>query len=174
MIDSMKNIEEPLKDLLGEPAKKSRKALLFISILAILFVRSGILPTKIENMGIQFTNVNQEMFLQIISFVLIYFWFSFAIYAWSDLLLLRLQSIKNAKISYDEKITEIEKEISFKEKNFPPEYVLELAQHKVLLQKYFSTYKSIIFMRNPVMIIKTFLDFIFPLFVGLYAIVITF
>ena len=76
MIESMKNIDEPLKDLLSEPAKKVRKALLFTSFLAILFVYSGILPTKIESMGIQFTKVNQEVFLQILNLVLIYFWFS--------------------------------------------------------------------------------------------------
>jgi hypothetical protein len=83
--------EQPPKDLLlGDPlaevTRKERRLLLGVSIIAVAIVKTGLLPSKIESLGVQFDKTNQQALLSILAWVTLYFLVAFVIYAAADFL----------------------------------------------------------------------------------------
>ena len=79
-------IESSLGDPLTELTRKERKALLGVAILGVAIAQTGIVPAKINALGIEFTKTDQQSLLFIIGLVIAYFLIAFVIYAWSDFL----------------------------------------------------------------------------------------
>jgi hypothetical protein len=80
--------DAPWLRLLGDPLKdvtrKERRALLGVSVVALLVARTGVLPTKIESIGIDFTIGNKASLLLLLSAIVGYFLVMFLVYAVSD------------------------------------------------------------------------------------------
>lgn len=73
-----------LQDPLSKVTRAERKALLGVSAVAIAIARSGLVPTKISALGIDFTHSDQKAFLTTLSAVVLYFLVAFLSYASSD------------------------------------------------------------------------------------------
>jgi hypothetical protein len=73
---------DPLRDI----TRKERRALLGVSVAAILVAETGIIPRKIEAVGIEFLSDNRPTILLLLAFVVLYFFIAFVIYAASDLI----------------------------------------------------------------------------------------
>jgi hypothetical protein len=65
----------------GEVARKERRSLLAASGMGILIVKTGLLPTKIVALGIEFTETDQKALLAAIATVVAYFLAEFLLYA---------------------------------------------------------------------------------------------
>jgi len=82
--------EPPWQKLLGDPLKeitrKERRALLGVSVVAFLVARTGVLPRKIESIGVEFLSDNRPTVLLTLAAVVAYFLVVFAVYAASDLI----------------------------------------------------------------------------------------
>ncbi len=77
--------EPPWQKLLGDPLKeitrKERRALLGVSVVAFLVARTGVLPRKIESIGVEFLSDNRPTVLLTLAAVVAYFLVVFAVYA---------------------------------------------------------------------------------------------
>ncbi|MGD9947608.1 MAG: hypothetical protein AB7U29_03905 [Desulfobulbus sp.] len=77
-------LEGILKDPLGEASRKERRTLLGISLLSIMVVNVGLIPTKIPVLGIDLKAADQNAFRVILAVVLIYYIVAFALYGLAD------------------------------------------------------------------------------------------
>jgi hypothetical protein len=74
-----------LGEVLADNTIKLRRWLLVGTALSFYMTTAKMVPTKISALGIEFSAVNQQQFLKISGFVLLYFLVSFFIYAFMDL-----------------------------------------------------------------------------------------
>jgi hypothetical protein len=79
-------ISDPLSDV----TRKERRALLGLSAAAIVVAKTGLLPTKIANLGVEFGLSDRVLLLKGLAIVVLYFLIVFLVYLWSDLLRWRL------------------------------------------------------------------------------------
>jgi len=75
-----------LSDPLGDVARRERRTLLGISVVAILVGRTGLVPEKIENFGITFAVPERKALLWVFVAVVVYYMLAFVIYSISDAL----------------------------------------------------------------------------------------
>ena len=81
-----------LEDPLSVASRGKRRLLLVSSTIAFAVIQLGLLPTKIEALGIAFEGKNRNDFLFILFAINAYAWLGFVLYAWADFLLqIRLQ-----------------------------------------------------------------------------------
>ena len=80
MVSESRLYADPLSDL----TRKQRTYLLATSILSVALVKTGITPTRISALGVEFQRTNQDAFLVILALVLAYFIAAFALYAVTD------------------------------------------------------------------------------------------
>lgn len=73
-----------LKDPLSDVTRKERIYLLATSTLGIAIVTTGLVPSRISALGIQFEETNQRTLLLMIGIVVAYFLVAFIIYAVAD------------------------------------------------------------------------------------------
>ena len=86
------NFEQSLlRDALSEVARKERRSLLGISLFGITLKISGMVPSKIPSLGIEFQLANQQALLLIVASIILYFIVAFIIYAASDYLSWKLE-----------------------------------------------------------------------------------
>lgn len=74
-----------LQDPLSEVTRNERKVLLGISAIGIVIAHSGLVPSKISALGVDFDHADQTALLQMLSAIVMYFLVAFIIYASSDL-----------------------------------------------------------------------------------------
>ncbi len=75
-----------LGDPLSDVTRKERRMLLAISLLGVGLVKTGLVPTKIEALGVEFDKANQQALLFLLAIVAVYFFSAFLIYAAADFL----------------------------------------------------------------------------------------
>lgn len=81
-----------LEDPLSISTRGKRRLLLVTSTIAFAVIQLGLLPTKIEALGIAFEGKNRNDFLFILFAINAYAWVGFVLYAWADFLFqVRLQ-----------------------------------------------------------------------------------
>ena len=73
-----------LKDPLSEVTRKERLYLLATSTISVGIVKTGLVPSRISALGIQFEEANQNALLFLIGVVVAYFLVAFIIYAVAD------------------------------------------------------------------------------------------
>jgi len=73
-----------LRDPLSETTRRERKFLLATSAIALTVLHAGLVPTKIEALGIQFSQVDQKVLLRAMAAVIAYFVCGFLVYGVSD------------------------------------------------------------------------------------------
>jgi hypothetical protein len=62
-MEKAKPSEIRLRDPLGEVARKERRALLGVSAVGIVIVKSGLVPSKVTALGIKFNQTDQRSLL---------------------------------------------------------------------------------------------------------------
>jgi hypothetical protein len=84
------SVRESAKIALSDPLKaetrKARLYLLGVSMVGISIVRTGLVPQEISTLGITFGDADQRSLLVILSFVVLYYLVTFAVYGVSDFL----------------------------------------------------------------------------------------
>lgn len=170
MSENINNIEEIIKDPLSEETRKSRKSLLAFSFIGIMMVYTGFVPTKIESMGIQFSESDQNLILISLGIVVTYFLFSFFIYGVSDFLIVRIKILNNWKSYLDKQIEIAEKP----DKKYEAAQALHLAIEKQNVIKAFKNFKYINLSSKVISVFRTFLEFFIPVLIALYSIYILF
>jgi len=163
MADNFKN-DNLLLDPLADVTRKERKMLLGISMLGISVTKTGLVPTQISALGINFAQNDQKTLLYLLSFVIIYFLFAFIIYASSDFLVWRRALRREVSVAVTErlkKMHQLGKEFSEKEDKELKETLQRSGLHRDNLVYGFS---------QPVSIIRAFFEFLLPIIVGLYGV----
>lgn len=75
-----KLLDDPLRDV----TRKERRALLAVSIVALVVAKTGILPGKIASIGIEIPSADKPTLLLIFAGVIAYLLLAFVVYAASD------------------------------------------------------------------------------------------
>jgi hypothetical protein len=76
-----------LQDPLSKVSRQERTRLLVSSVCGLIVAKAGILPNKIESLGIEFSTSNRKAMIIILGFVVLYFLLAFVIYGFFDILL---------------------------------------------------------------------------------------
>jgi hypothetical protein len=157
--------EQPTKDvLLGDPlaevTRKERRILLGVSILAVAIVKTGLVPTKIEALGVEFEKTNQQALLSILAFVTLYFLAAFVIYAAADFLSWR-RALRRARI---ESITDRLKQEREPEASSDA-YRRERSEIFERTKDPFVSFR----LAQPVALLRAVFEFLLPVVVGTYA-----
>jgi hypothetical protein len=82
--------EYRLQDPLSEVTRKERRALLAASTVTIVVTKTGLIPSKIEALGISFSPGDQHSLLLVLGAVVLYFLVAFITYGLSDFLAWKL------------------------------------------------------------------------------------
>jgi hypothetical protein len=86
-------------DPLAEVTRKERKSLLVVSAVAIVIAKTGLVPSKISALGIEFTQADKTALLRVLAAVVAYFVVAFLVYASSDFVWWRI-SIQAAQTEW--------------------------------------------------------------------------
>ncbi len=95
MADTKSPSQVRLQDPLSEVTRNERKVLLGISAIGIVIAKSGLVPSRISALGVDFDHADQAALLRMLSAIVGYFLIAFVIYASSDLVAWRV-SFHNA------------------------------------------------------------------------------
>jgi hypothetical protein len=82
--------EMRLGDPLAEVTRKERRSLLIASAVAITIVKTGLVPTKISALGVEFSQADKAALLKVLAAVVIYFLVAFVVYAAADIMRVRV------------------------------------------------------------------------------------
>lgn len=149
-----------LGDPLDEVTRRERRSLLGVSVIGIVLVKTGLVPSKITALGIEFSPADQRSLLLVFSLIVFYFLAAFIVYGVSDYLAwkiaLRRQLNENIRTLLDQRRPE---------KIRPKDTVA----HDVWKQVD-DRYRSKL---NPtfVSVTRALFEFLLPIVVGIYAIV---
>jgi hypothetical protein len=144
-----------VKDPLSEVTRKERRTLLGVSAIGVAMVKANLIPQKISALGIDFQQINQTLLLRSIAFVILFFLIAFLIYSTSDFLTWR--------IAYQKVVEELAKNkdgTTGRGRDRWQEYSLE--------QRFIDS--SV----GPVSILRALFEFVFPIMVAIYAVVVLF
>lgn len=159
------NFEQSLlRDALSEVARKERRSLLGISLFGITLKNSGMVPSKIPSLGIEFQLADQQTLLLIVAFIILYFIVAFIIYAASDYLSWKLE-IKSWVLEK----TVSENEEFYHYHNYCPQPGScdeEIERDRGKLHKNYRIYFRLV---APTSIVRALFDFGLPIAVGAYA-----
>jgi len=75
-----------LSDPLCKVTRTERRSLLAVSMLGVAIASTGLIPTRISALGIEFERADQRGFLLLLACVVLYFIMTFSIYATTDLI----------------------------------------------------------------------------------------
>lgn len=104
-----------LRDPLSRVTRNERRALLALSAAGIVIAKTGLVPSKISALGIEFSQADQKSLLRVFAIIVIYFLVGFFIYAASDFVAWRIayqstwaEKLSNNRRSKDKKGVENE------------------------------------------------------------------
>ena len=157
-------LEIRVSDPLSKTTRGARRSLLGISAISIAIVKSGIIPTKISALGIEFSETNRSAILLLLAGIIIYYLIEFLIYAASDLIAWHLSIRSTTLKQWDEIKARIEKEGHEKfteDKSARDAFMMSL---DLLPGKF-----SIKFL-YPISYLRTTFEFFVPVIIAFYAI----
>src|SRR5436305_1787543 len=93
--------EVSVSDPLSDVTRSERKILLAVSALGILIVQTGLVPSKISALGIEFAQTDQRALLRAVGAIVLYFLCAFLIYAISDLAAWRFKYRRAARFDFE-------------------------------------------------------------------------
>src|SRR6266851_5310284 len=73
-------------DPLSEVTRKERRNLLIFSVLSYAIFKTGLIPTKITALGVEFSSTDQTALLRVLAGLVAYFLLTFVVYGGSDYL----------------------------------------------------------------------------------------
>ncbi|UQY35603.1 hypothetical protein K8U54_03675 [Pseudomonas fulva] len=146
-----------VSDPLSEVTRKERRLLLAVSVLAFFMAKTGAIPSKISTLGIEFQSSDQRFFLYVLAASVLYLTTVFIAYAMSDFIAWR-----KAILRYDIK----DREELFDELRQQPSNAYE-ADIEKFKEDIYRKNRSIFRMTRPVSVLRAFIEFVLPVFVGL-------
>lgn len=159
----MSELRRPSEILLSDPLAKvtraERKLLLGVSAFGIVVVKTGLVPSKIAALGIEFAETNRAALLKSVAAVICYFLAAFAIYATSDFLAWRF-SIQFAVRDWQKRRALLSEEERRAEDQAVDNYLRRDAVWSNLWRR----------LNQPVSALRAFFDFLLPVLVAAYAI----
>lgn len=150
-----------LKDPLSELTRKERRNLLVVSAISIAMVKTGLIPTKIAAVGVEFSQTDRAILLKVLAAVILYFFIAFLLYALSDFLAWRL----NFYSAVRELWLKRKKQGIF---DSDDEDVLKEIMTRFIGRRFF------LFAVTPISILRTLFEFLAPVIIAIYAIMILF
>jgi hypothetical protein len=84
--ETARPVEAMLRDPLSDVGRKERRSLLAVAMVAILVGKTGLVPEKIENLGITFTAPERAALLWVFMAVVGYYTLAFLFYSMADFL----------------------------------------------------------------------------------------
>ena len=148
-------------DPLSTISHKSRIGLLISSLVGILFVQAGLVPTKLSVMGVQFEKWDNEGLITINIFVCIYYLLSFSVQSFSDYMIYRMK-VFNADTEADKKYEEI----------LQRQADDELTEQDEILLYRFEIHGWIFKASGQTAQLRRFVEFILPIIISLYSIIV--
>lgn len=148
-----------LRDPLSKETRSERRTLLGASAIGIVIVKTGLVPSKISALGIDFNQADQRSLLLAIAGVVLYFLIAFLIYAGSDFLVWRIafrDAIRSILINNREKeIKRIE------------------SAHDVEVEMVRRYPRSLFFLRMsaPMSVLRALFEFGLPILISIYAVI---
>ena len=130
-----------VSDPLSKVTRTERRVLLGVSAIGIAIVKTGLVPSKIAALGIEFEQADKRALLRIIGFVVLYFLVAFALYAASDYFAWRYRYTTAGMRDYNGK-----------ESNYTSVLARQVSARIVVL-------------------VRLLFEFVLPLIIGVYAIV---
>lgn len=148
-----------LHDPLSDVTRKERRMLLGISMLGVALVKTGLVPTKISALGVEFDKTNQQALLGILALVTLYFAVAFLIYAAADFIAWR-RALGNYRMERMRENAKLKRD--FSEGN--------LREEEALLWRMSSSGQALFVLAGPVSVIRALFEFVLPIAVGIYAV----
>jgi hypothetical protein len=124
------NLELLLRDPLAEVTRRERTHLLLSSLVAVVVSKAGILPTKIESLGIEFTSSNRHAIIVLIGVVVGYFLLAFIIYGFLDIYFV-FSSAKEADVDELSKQVQLERDRESPEDNLSEKELLRRIRRRI-------------------------------------------
>jgi len=145
-----------LRDPLSEVTRKERRVLLAVSALGIVIVKTGLVPSKVTALGIEFSHADQQALILALAAVVGYFLLAFIIYATSDLTAWRV-AFGHARVL---------EEIEWEQRRRRPVD----ADQEILIR---STASEVWWSRapKPMSFVRAVFEFGLPVIIGVYAVV---
>lgn len=167
MNSKLGSIEILLERPLSETTRKERRALLVVSTIGIAVARVGLVPTKVPALGIEFSSTETSALVFLLSLVVLYFFLLFFVYAGADIALWRASyhSLQvNAAIKHVSELSEVELVAIRKgvgDQTAAENKVGDALKSRAWFLGYIVT---------PLSISRLILDFVFPIFLAIYAV----
>ncbi len=140
-----------LTNPLSEITRKERKFLLLFNVIGLLIIYAGIIPTKINALGITFESNDKKAIIRVFSFIIIYFLTAFVIYAWSDFISWRLALLRDLQDDF--------------EKNYEKSVDID---SEILFNQYKNKWRIL---SSPTSKIRALFEFIFPIVISIFTVI---
>ena len=155
MTESRRPSEIRLQDPLSEVTRTERRTLLGVSAVGIVIAQSGLVPSKISALGIEFDRTDQSALLKMLAVIVVYFLVAFLIYATSDFVAWRT--------SYHYAVREWRKRGALMN-----DQEREVEEHA--MRDYLRRWALWSRVGRPTSVLRALFEFVVPIFVGLYAV----
>ena len=146
-----------LKDPLSKETRTERRILLGASAVGIVIVKTGLVPSKISALGIEFNQTDQHSLLRAVAAVIVYFLFAFLIYAGSDYIAWQLGFRRAVGLDVRAKRR--------REKSMDED---ERIQENVVAGYYGS---PLLKLTKPMSLLRAVFEFVLPIVISIYAVV---
>jgi hypothetical protein len=149
-----------LRDPLSDVTRRERRALLGVSAIGIVIAKTGLVPSKISALGIEFTQADQRSLLLSVAAIISYFLIAFIVYAASDFLAWRL-SYGWTLIDEELEKRRLAKDVDEKERNLKNDIIEEYRLSEIWFT-----------MSKPMSIVRAVFEFAIPIALGAYAVIV--
>jgi len=142
-----------LRDFLTELTRRERRVLLAVCAIGITIAKTGLVPSRISTLGIEFSGANQQTMLTIIAALVFYFLLEFVINAASDYVIWKTThtlSIRDSKLREIGEQQPVQKLLADMDIDQRKQVVRVFAQHPIPKAA------------KPVVWTRVFFDLIFP------------
>ncbi|MGF1903440.1 hypothetical protein [Aliivibrio sifiae] len=156
--NSESNNERALVDPLSEVTRKERRMLLGLSMLGVFFAKTGIVPSKVNALGIELAATEKSSFFYVLAAMLVYFVCAFILYAFSDFIVWKKEMIELDVSKYEDHVVERENEYH---RRTP--VAEEVHSSRLMLYRKNRVWLSA---KKPVSLARSFFEFILPVIVG--------
>jgi hypothetical protein len=146
--------EISISDPLSQVTRNERRSLLGFSALVIFVTQTGLIPTKIEALGVNFEPKDQASFLVVLGLILVYFTIAFLIYGSADYLAWKIKHDNAKAVTYRELEKQMSGGVRLEQKGFTADWIPTWPRKATF----------------PVSISRAIFEFLFPVIVSVCAI----
>lgn len=151
-----------VQDPLTRVTRMERRNLLAASFIGVIIAKTGLVPSKVSALGIDFDHADQSALLKMFAIVVVYFLLAFLIYAASDMIAWR-SAILAATVSLALQRAEQEEERARREGRPVDPY--SYVDGRVLRRR--NLWSAL---GRPMSVARALFEFLLPVVIGLYAV----